>query len=120
MTTANLTDLYQGIKTYDAMGPEVFNIWLAAELHLHVDDPEAIALLLRQGANPVRSHDWNGFPDVLQHAIQHAGAADVQVVQMLLEAGADPNYHERGTGTTALQVCTNPAVAELLIQHNAH
>ena len=75
--------------------------------------------LLRQGANPTRSHFWNGFPDVLQHAIQHAGDAELEVVRMLLEAGADPNYHERGTSTTALQVCNNPAVAELLREHGA-
>lgn len=117
--TTHLTDLHQGIKTFSAMGAEVYQIWLDAELHLHVDDPEAIALLLRQGANPTRSHFWNGFPDVLQHAIQHAGDAELEVVRMLLEAGADPNYHERGTGTTALQVCNNPAVAELLREHGA-
>jgi ankyrin repeat protein len=88
----------------------------------------AVALLLEYGAaalptalvplDILKGEDsrWLNYPDV--PIVLAAQSGVVECVQLLLDAGADPNSYDK-LGNTPLRVATTPAVVELLISVGA-
>jgi ankyrin repeat protein len=88
----------------------------------------SVSLLLKYGASSIpselvtvdilkdnKNNQWD-YPDV--PIVLAAKSGVVECVQLLLDAGADPNSYDR-LGNTALRVATTPTVVKLLISVGA-
>lgn len=117
-TTVRIAKMQQDIAEWEGISSKCRQAYLDSKLYWNVNDPEIVAFLLAEGANP-NAAQYRHCVDVLHRAVLTAGDAELEVVRMLLQAGANPNFRERGYGETALFSCRKPEVARLLVEHGA-
>lgn len=86
-------------------------------------DPVGLSTLLKTSALDLTQNEHTHMPALL-HAVQVGGAETYQLLQLLLQAGADPNQADM-QGQTALMLVAKSrrpdagATAQLLISHGA-
>lgn len=81
-------------------------------------DVSLVKALLRAGASP---HRYNTNPKAKEKypLIEAALRGNSQIVKLLLDAGADPNWSEPTFGRTALFYAKTPEVIEILVEYKA-